>query len=195
MGRRGPKKQKGKREANGRLSRQPAIAGARNMDALDTEERAMIEVGIEARQRVFGVPARASRDQLAGSVVGRLCLTGELSRVQYDAAQAWLECREAYLRAVAPAIGRQPGAVNPNATHGQSNYENVGASRIAVQRYKAAQVAIQTVQNELRLSAHLNGALDVILVRDAHVDHLVGNLRTALNALARHFKLDGRKAA
>jgi hypothetical protein len=139
MGRRGPKKQKGKREPNGRLSRQPAIAGARHVDALDMEERAMIEVGIEARQRVFGVPARMSRDQLAGSVVGRLCLSGELSRVQYDAAQAWLECREAYLRAVSPAIGKLPGAIDPNATHGQSNYENVGASRLAVQRYHAAQ--------------------------------------------------------
>ena len=193
MGKRGPKKQKGKREPNGRLSRQEA--GPRNMDALDMEERTTIEVGIEARQRVFGVSARDSRDQLAGSVVGRLCLTGEISRVQYDAAQAWLECREAYLRAVAPAVGRQPGAVNPNATHGQSNYENVGASVFAVSRYNAAQEAIQERQNELRLGAHLNGALDAILVRDAHVEHLVGNLRTALNALARHFKLDGRRAA
>lgn len=195
MGRRGPRKQKGKREPNGRLSRDPAIAAARHLEALDLEERAAIAVGLEARQRVFGIVPRLSRDQMAGSAVGRLCLCGELSRVQYDAAQAWLECREAYLRAVSPAIGKQPGAINPNATHGQSNYENVAQSRLAVARYTAACSAVQEKQNELHLHSHLTGALDVILVRDVQIENLVGDLRTALNALAKHFKLEGRKAA
>lgn len=63
MGRRGPRKQKGKREPNGRLSRDPAIAAARHLEALDLEERAAIAVGLEARQRVFGIVPRLSRDQ------------------------------------------------------------------------------------------------------------------------------------
>lgn len=193
MGKRGQKRQAVKREPNGRASRKKDDVVARILEQVDRDVRETLMTGLSARVRVHGVPPEQSRDQMAGSFIGRLCLQRVISRIQYDAALAWLEDMENH----AAVIGapRQPGAVDLNAAKGRNDHENVEYAARCMARYKAANKAVQDRQNELGPHAHLFGALDTLVRRDVPLEHLVGDLRTALNALARHYRLDGRRAA
>lgn len=192
----GRKRKPGKRQPNtGRLAQGLADVAARLNDAMDKDERETIATGIEARVRVHGVSPTHARDQLAGSFVGRLCIGKEISRQQYEAAMMWLEDRRNYLIATSEAQGREPGAVNLNATHGRSGHENVAWAIRSVARYRKAGKAVQAVQDELRGTAHLFGALDNCVSRDVELFHLLPDLRYALNALARHYGLAERLVA
>jgi hypothetical protein len=194
LGKRGPKKQPGQREKNGRLSRQPNIEAQRKLDGLDREQRDTLSVGLEGRERVWGVKPQHSRDQKAGSAIGRFCLQGQVTQAQYDAAMLFLESYQRNLRAIdAPP---QPGAVDLNRTHGRPvGRENPAQLAQWRQEYRAACDAIQEKQNEIRLQGNLYGALYELLVRDTQLDYLLPNARTAMNALVKHYRLDGRIAA
>lgn len=186
------KRKSGKREPNGRLSRTERTT--RILDGLDQEQRDTLSVGIEARERVLGVDPKHTRDQLAGCYVGRLCITGELTRIQYDALMTWLEDQQNY--AIAVASPRQPGAVDLNRTQGSSNYENEARTRHYVARYKGAHDAVTARQIELRGTGALFAALDHLVRRDLELAHMVGDVRQAANALVRHYGLvTGRRAA
>jgi len=193
MGKRGPKPQAGDREPNGRLSRKVADVTKRLSSQLSQDERETLRTGIEARVRLFGVRPAASRDQKLGSFVGRLCLSGEITAQQYDAAMEYLTDWHNNARVVqAP---RQPAATNLNAIRGASGAdENVDATRYAMERYRAARAAVQERQNELRGAGMLFVALDYLVVDDREFFHMVGWLREALNALVRHYKLEARAA-
>lgn len=195
MGKRGPRRKntKDRREANGRLSRAHEDIAARRKEGLDKEQQETIAVGIEARQRVFGLPPTISRDQMAGSAVGRYCLQKHITRVQYDAAMLYLADCEAYSHAIGtPGL---PRAVDLNATGGQNNHENVGKVLAAIRAHDAMVKAVQAQQNELRNTANLFGALDVVIRQDKMLDHMLGDLRAGLNALVRHYGVAGRAAA
>lgn len=196
MGRRGPRRKAVNREANGQASRRAADVEARAKlarEGLDKEQQDMIAVATEARQRVFGLPVPISRDQMAGSAVGRYCLQGIITRVQYDAAVAYLDDCEAYSRAIGtPGI---PRAIDLNATGGQNNHENVSKTRAAIARHDAMVKAVREKQIEIGNMGNLFGALDTVIRRDVQLEHLVGDLRTALNALAKHYGVDGGRAA
>jgi len=195
MGRSSHRRKSGKREPNGQLSRKPSDRMARALDGLDREQQDAISVGIAARQRVHGVAPHESRDQRAGSYAGRLCMSGELTRVQYDALMTWLEDNANY--AIATCAPRQPGAVDLNRTQGSSgDYENVARNKIWVARYEAAMHAVQAKQIEIRGAGNLHAALYEIMLRDHELPHLVGDLRVAANALSRQYGLvSGRRAA
>jgi hypothetical protein len=195
MGKRGPKKRTDqKRERNGRASRQASEAARRNIDGLDAEQRETLSVGLSARERIHNVKPTQSRDQMAGSVIGRWCLQAIISRDQYDAAMAFLESYTRNLLAIdAP---RQPGAVDLNATHGRPvGQENVPQLRKWRADHKAALDAIQAKQNEIRLMGNLFGNLYAVVIRDTDLEHAAGDVRTALNALVRHYGLEARAAA
>jgi len=194
MSRKSHKRKSGLREPNGRLSRKAGEVAKREWDGLDAVERDALSTGLEARQRVHAVPMKMLRDQMAGSFVGRLTLGKEMTRQQYDAAMSYLEDYHNNLRAIqAP---RQPGAIDLNATKGGSgDYENVRFYREATSRWRAAQAAVQERQNELRGAGVLIAALDYLVIRDMEFHHLVGSLREALNALARHYRLTNAEAA
>lgn len=191
------KRKHGKREPNGRVSRAKADEAKRNeahLAGLERDERDALSVGLTARQRVWGIPAAISRDQMAGSAIGRYCLGGQITRTQFDAAMSYLDEREHYLHAInAP---RLPGAVDLNATHGQSvAAENVTRTRAYVAAMKATDAAIMDKQVEIGNMGNLFGALNAVLVMDTAGDHLLGDLRIALNALARRYKMEERRAA
>lgn len=181
--------------SNGRFSRAPADVMQRLNDKLDCDERETLRPGIEARVRLHGVPPEDSRDQKAGSFVGRLCMSGEISVTQYDAAITYLEDHRNNLIAIrAP---RDPSGVDLNRVQGGSgDAENVEFYRRATKRWRDAQTAVQDRQNELRGAGALIAALDYCLIRDDEVHHMTGWLREALNALVRHYGLvDKAKAA
>lgn len=182
---------KGKRESNGRLSRRRAERAKRYTEGLDKMEREMIAVGTEARQRIYGVSASLSRDQLAGSAIGRLVLGDMLTRVQSDAAFLYeQDARAYYLTIEGP---QQPSAVDLDRVQGVSNTENVKRKLIAKARYEGARNAVQEAQNAVRLRSNFFGALQHCVMMDQSPvnDVMMGSLREALNALVRHYGLSG----
>lgn len=187
------KKQDGKREPNGRLSRKPADVMARTLAQVDRDVRETLMVGLEARVRVYGVKSENSRDQMAGSFVGRLCMDREISRAQYEAAMTWMEDASNY--SIAIRSPRMPGAIDLNRTRGINDYENVDRVKRWTAKYKAACKAVQEKQIELRGRANLMGALDTCVMRDVALYHLVGDLRYALNALVKHYRIEGGRLA
>ncbi len=195
MGKRGKQAKTVKaREPNGRASRRKADVMEQFLTDLTKEDRETQGTALTARHRIFGVDPKHSRDQKAGSAVGRYCLQGLITQAQYDAAMMFLESHQRNLRAIdAPP---QPGAVDLNATRGRPVFlENPDQLRKWRSAHKAAMDAIQSKQNEIRLMGNLYGALYTILIRDVQLEHLLGDLRVALNALVRHYGLDGRRAA
>lgn len=182
---------KGKREPNGRLSRKRKERQARYVDGLDKLEREMIAVGTEARQRIFGLSAKLSRDQLAGSAVGRLVLGDMLTRIQSDAAFLYeQDARAYYLTIEGP---QQPSAVDLDRVQGISNGENVKRKLVAKARYEAARTAVQEAQNAVRLHSNMFGAIQhcVMMDHEPATEAMMGSLREALNALVRHYGLNG----
>lgn len=193
MGRRGPKKQAGIREAGGRLSRKPIEKQARDIAKIGVDEWEAMNTALMARWRVHKVPMEKLRDQMAGSYIGRLCLSGELTQQQYDAAQAYLSDRRDYHMAIdAP---KQMGAVDLNAVHGRTHHENIGRSQQAIARFTAAEAAVQHAQNIIGLHGNLYAAISLCVVAEVDLHHMVGDVRLALNALARHYGLGNRRAA
>lgn len=184
-----------KREPSGRLSRKTADERARLLVGVEKADRETLSVGLDARQRVHKVPAQNLRDQMAGSFVGRLCIGGMLSSAQYDAAMTYLEDWTNNNRAIHSP--RVPGAVDLNATKGgNGDYENVAFYQRATSRWRNAVSAVQDRQNELRGAGALYAALDSCVIRDVSLDHMVGWLREALNALSRHYQfVDKHEAA
>lgn len=195
MGRRGSKPKPGNREPNGQLSRRVAEVASRRYDALEREEVATIAVGIEARERIWGIKPQVSRDQLAGSYIGRLKLQGDLSAMQYDALMMYAEqCHEYRIAMRAPA---EPNAVNLNATKGGSgDYENVHKSQDACDTFERALKALRNANAEpSNRGCNLIGSIAATVLRDTTLDHLVNDTRVAANVLARHYGLTaGRKA-
>lgn len=183
----------GKREPNGKLSRVPAEIEARHRDGLDREAQDAIAVAIEARQRVFGLPLAVCRDQMAGSALGRLCLQGFITRVQYDAGMLYLADCDAHSRAIGtPGIVR---AQDFNRIGGKDNFENEAKTKAAMARYEAMVKAVRAKQTEIGNMGNLFGALDTVIRRDVMLEHLLGDLRLGLNALVRHYGVGGARAA
>lgn len=194
MGKRGKPPKSVKREPNGRASRKPKDVMDQFLADLTKEDRDTQGPALAARHRVFGVDPRHSRDQKAGSAVGRYCLQGLITQAQYDAAIQFIESYNRHLRAIdAPP---QPGAVDLNATRGRPVFaENPAQLAKWRAEHKAAMEAIQSKQNEIRLMGNLYGAIYTVLIRDVMLETLLGDLRTGLNALVRHYGLTAKVAA
>jgi hypothetical protein len=195
LGRRGPKAKQGKREPNGRASRKPDDVVERHLKTLrelDAEQRETMRSGVSARMRLYGVSVEASLDQMAGSFVGRLRLAGEITQAQYEASQTYLEeCRNNSIVVCSP---RQPGAVDLNATHGAGvGVENVAFAMRARALYEETHRAIQAEQNRLKGTAMLFGALNLCVLDDRPLPHLVPWLRLGLDVLVRRYRLDSDK--
>jgi hypothetical protein len=167
------------REPNGRPSRKHYH---------DTATANAYREAISARVRLFGLPEKAASDQRAGSVIGRLAMQAIISESQYDAAQKYIEVRHAYLRAIgAKQDFREP---LPD-TEGDGDYESF--CRRARSIFASMQEVITELCIEQRSPAPAS-ALDIFITRDTYLPHLEGDLRLALNRLARYF-FEGRKEA
>ncbi len=180
--------------ANGRLSRKPADVMNRLAASLDQDERETLRPGIEARVRLHGIAPEVSRDQRAGSFVGRLCMSGEISAVQYEASLTFLEDHRNNLMAIrAP---RDPSGVDLNRVQGGSvDEENVEFYRRSTTRWRSAVDAVQVRQNEVGGAGALYAALQTCILQDLECHHMTGWLREGLNALARHYGLGDKARA
>jgi len=184
--------QLGIREPNGRLSRRIVHINAR--DAMTAKEAQSVVVA--ARMRHFGLSEDAAALNVAGrpnagSLHGRMALAGDkaggITREQWDAAEWWIGKRAAWLRAI-ESPNQETGR-----TEGGGQFDpdrHAEFCRMAIASWHAVCDCIQTASTETR--SPLASALDVFLVRGHHLNHMVGDLRIALNAVHRRF-LAGRK--
>lgn len=180
--RRKGRKMGGHREPNGRLSR-------RTIHVREREEMTIREAQstvIAARMRHTGLPEGAcsvndAGRPNAGTVHGVMCLQGELSRPQWDAAEWYIGKRAAWLRAI-DAPGQATGS-SSSGTIDEDRHAEFCAQ--AIRSWQAAIDCIQSASTEVRTP--LAAALDVILVRQQQVGHMIGDLRVALNAIHRRF--------
>jgi hypothetical protein len=125
----------------------------------------------------------------AGTLHGIMCLRGEITRDQWDAAEWYIGKRTAWLRAI-EASERQTGS----AIAGEFDEEEYATwCAKARETWAAIQACIQLSMAEQR--APLAAALDVLLLREHYVIDLVGDLRLVLNAIHRRFLQAARKAA
>ena len=178
----GQKRMQGHREPNGRLSRRRVHVRERE----EMTQREAQSVAIAARMRHTGLPEEvvslnhAGRPN-AGTVHGIMCLRGDISRAQWDAAEWWIGKRIAVLRAIEPPAQRTGEA--GGGTFDEDRYAEW--CRSARETWAAVLDCIQEASTETR--SPLMAALDVILWRGEYAGHLVGDLRIALNAIHRRF--------
>lgn len=154
-------------------------------------------VVLQARQRLHGLSGPIARDQLAGSFIGRLCLNNKdgtgITRIQYEALSRWEES----FRANAACVGGPKGdsAQDPNRIAGRTTGEDEDRDARIMAAHSKARLAVQDRQNQLGLRANLFAALYECVQRDQELYHMVGDLREAANALARHYGLEQQVAA
>lgn len=178
------------REPNGRPSRRKIHAQERE----DMNQREAQSVAIAARMRHTGLGEavvslnHAGRPN-AGTMHGIMCLRGDLSREQWDAAEWFIGKRAAWLRAIqgpSQSTGPQPGGDFDETAHSDWCAK-------ARAMWDAVLDCVQSASTEHR--SPLMAALDVFLIRDQYVEHMAGDLRVALNAIHRRFLAGQRRAA
>ena len=177
------------RTKSGRISRSKSSKEAERKAAWDRQERDTMGVVLQARQRLHGLSGPIARDQLAGSFIGRLCLGNKegtgITRIQYEALSRWEESFRA----------KGDSAQDPNRIAGRATGEDEDRDARIMAAHSKARLAVQDRQNQLGLRANLFAALYECVQRDHELYHMVGDLREAANALARHYGLEQQVAA
>lgn len=167
------------RTAGGRISRAHAALN---------ENAAPLAV----RQRMFDLTEANARDQKAATFVGRLCLmgtkTGGIDEGQYEAAIEYKRQRDAYRRALSA-----PDSLS-NASRGgtveRGDEEHAAWCKAVIAKYEGSQRAVMAEQCVLiNRGMNLIAALDYLVLRDQQLSHMIGDLRVALNALVRHYRV------
>lgn len=166
----------------------------------DKEQQEIMLPALEARQRQFKdlVPYQLE-DQRAGSIVGRLSMGGQkndgLSMMQYEAAQRYHSDHAAYLRATGSILPRQPKAMDLNRIHGNSdNPENIGKITRIIRHWTNLKAYLTDAAHQYR-NPNLFNALDSFVIRDMDSGPQRGDLRLALNALAKFYAIPGMEEA
>lgn len=187
-----PRKINAPREASGKVDRDWSTREA---------AKAATVVGKEARMRIYGLTAKNASQPDAATVIGRMFLAGKLTADQRDAAQKYLQVRNAYHR----SIDAKPDYVEPSpsedpeialrdkedaTTNPPITFEEFCEG--ARERYDDMRDALQALAQELRSPAPI-AALDVFVVRDIHMSELEGDLRLALNCLHRLLGFGGKE--
>ncbi len=163
------------REPNGRVSR-----SGNNHEPPD-------RVALTARSKMTGVSIEQAKDQRAGSFIGALNILGKASGIsddQYEGATRFLALRSSYLMAIkAPSADRNNGEFGMSSGTISEGYENW--CRSTIEQYGACKKAIQTAQNEARLN--LWAALDLCIIKGERHLHMMGEIRSVCNVLAKFF--------
>lgn len=157
------------------------------------------KLALEARAKMLGLSVISAKDPLAASFIGRLHMqhlawekkaasderrpVESLSTAEYEAAVRYLEIHNDHAKAV-----QSEGAIYDGEGGGSGDPEAHAVwCKAAIARYDAARKAIMEAQREARYD-NLWAALDLCILRDQPMSHMIGSLRILCNALARHFR-------
>lgn len=151
---------------------------------------------IAVRSRMFKLSEEEARDQKAATVVGRLHLlwrrsgdrAGGLTERQYDAAVEYKSQADAYRRALSAPDSLRNASRTGTGT--RTDEEHAKWCRAVIAKFEASQRAVADEQRLMvNRGANLFAALDYTVLRDQQFNHLLGDARVALNALAHHYGL------
>jgi hypothetical protein len=183
---RGRKRKPGKRYACGKRTRQ------------ETERDAM-SVAIDARRRHFGVTAKQAKDERLGTALGRLAFRELISDTQYHAGVAFAELyrqHHAVFGLPSPSPRSIAGLLVNEGIFGASSSEPMmDVIEKLKRRFGDATDALAACDRKHRMSQGRRPTLLVhrVICTDEDAMHWpeedIGNLRVALNALARLFRL------
>ena len=182
----GRKRKPGKRYACGKRTRQ------------ETERDAM-SVAIDARRRHFGVTAKQAKDERLGTALGRLAFRELISETQYQAGVAFAELYQqhhAVFGLPSPSPRSVAGLLINEGIFGSSPSEPVlEVIEKLKRRFGDATDALDVCDREQRMSRGRRPTLLIyrLICTDEDALHWleedIGNLRVALNALVRVFRL------
>lgn len=158
-----------------------------------------MSVAIDARRRHFGVTAKQAKDERLGTALGRLAFRELISETQYQAGLALGQLYRDHHATVglpSPSPRSLAGLLINEGIFGASPSEPVlEVIEKVKQRFAAATNALDACDREHRVSAGRRPTLLVyrVICSDEDAMHWpeedIGNLRVALNALARLFRL------
>ena len=135
----------------------------------------------------MGLSRDQAQDQKAATYIGYLNLIGReegLSDSQYEAATNYLNLRDAVLRSLkAPGVIYDGDGCSSGDEITESYEEWVEKTQAS---YTKCRAVIQEEQNNSR--ENLWAALDLVVIRDQHLPHMIGATRILCNALGRYFR-------
>lgn len=134
----------------------------------------------ETRMRMFGVAEKDAAQPAAGTVIGRLWLSGEISRQQYEALTRYDAARLRNMGAI-----QAPDSLKTK-RGGTMYIPDDEADEKAVAKWKALNRAIMDLQCEVP-NRNFNAALSSFICRDEFIPHMLGDLRLVANRLVRFF--------
>lgn len=150
----------------------------------------MDDVAKQARQRFYLVATEDCGDPLAGSVQGRLCLSGHISRAQYDAAEKYLEKYHVAMAFLEPPKGLQVSSRSGRPVDWDApEFDRLEFTDKAIRATAEFRVACQAVV-DADPTRHAAVALNLMVVQQVDcVDNpaFVDALKVALRALVRKF--------
>ena len=164
----------------------------------ETERDAMSTV-IEARRRHFGVTAKQAKDERLGTALGRLAFRELISETQYQAGVAFAELYQqhhAVFGLPSPSPRSVAGLLINEGIFGSSPSEPaLEVIEKLKRRFGDATDALDVCDREQRMSRGRRPTLLIyrLICTDEDALHWleedIGNLRVALNALVRVFRL------
>ena len=182
----GRKRKPGKRYPCGKLTKQQL-----EMDAMST--------AIEARMRLFGVTSKQAKDERLGTALGRLAFRELISEKQYQAGIAFGELyhrHQTLMGLPSPSPRSVAGLLINEGIFGASPSEPVlEVIEKVKRRFADATSVLDACDREQRMSAGKRPTLLVYRTVCTDQDAMswgeedIGNLRVALNALVRLFRL------
>jgi len=178
--RRGRKRKAGARFPGGKM--RPRPTGERVED--------IVAVARDARRRVFGLSTTDALRPEAGEVAGRLCLSGEITRAQYEAALAYEAMRRNYNRALgARRVVSSSQILDPlGGAAPAMRDEAVDEARVrkAIDVHDRVRAALNACSEPLAQMV-----LDAVVLEGRTMWSHIGTLRVGLNAVGRVLKLPG----
>ena len=162
-------------------------------------EKDIMETAIEARQRHHGVTAKQAKERL-GTALGRLAWHGTISAAQYEAGREFGELYRRHHMVMGlplPSPRSVAGLLVSGGVFGGSSSEpdSVVVERLR-RRFDAATDALDQCDRDHRFSPGRRPAILIYRVVCVDEDTTLwpaedlGNLRVALNALVRVFRMD-----
>ena len=162
-------------------------------------EKDAMSVAIDARRRHFGVSAKQAKDERLGTALGRLAFREMISESQYQAGAAFGELyhrHQTLMGIPSPSPRSVAGLLINEGIFGASPSEPVLEVIDKVKRrFADATNVLDACDREQRMSAGKRPTLLVYRIVCTDEDALhwgegdIGNLRVALNALVRLFRI------
>lgn len=136
----------------------------------------------QKRVQLFGVKLDEAGTQEAGTVIGRLWLSKEISDEQHSALRRYGELAERYFSSIhAPDSLRSKGGGSAmRIPDDESDIET---------RRKWNELKREINEAQKYHVGNLHAALQFIVVRNEFHEHMLGDVRIAANAMVRYYKM------